>query len=62
MRKCSVSADTGSISQSKSSGIVRSGTYAEHEDWTRADRTTPVCMRSYSSSSSNAAGRKERER
>ena len=44
MRQCSVSADTGSISQSKSSGIVRSGTYAKHEDRSRADRTAPVCV------------------
>jgi len=39
-----VSTDTGSISQGKSSGIVRSETYAEHEDRVRADRTAPVCL------------------
>lgn len=39
-----MSTDTGSISQGKSSGIVRSGTYAEHEDRVRADRTAPVCI------------------
>ena len=32
------------------------------KDRAGADRTAPVCMRSYSSASSNAAGRKERKR
>ncbi len=55
-----MSTDTGSISQSKSSRIVRSGTYAKHEDRVRADRTAPVCMRSYSSAD-NTCGGAERE-
>ena len=39
-----MSTDTGSISQSKSSGIVCGRAYPEHEDRSRADRTAPVCL------------------
>ena len=62
--KCCVSADTGSAGQSESSGVVCCGADAKHEDRVRADRTAPVHMRSnsYSSASSNAAGRKERRK
>lgn len=55
-----VSTDTSSTGQSKSARIVYCRPYAKYADRSRADRTAPVRMRSnsYSSASSNAAGRK----
>lgn len=47
MRKCGVSADTGSIGQGESAGVMYSETNRKFENRAGADRTAPVCLSSF---------------